>query len=104
MSIFEEMGGFQRFVSPAERLDRFADRRDLVMLFLEKLQARGLASQILFVHGMGGSGKSELLRYLQDAAVFGWTQSTGIGCALCRSISRSRRCRGTPTECQSRTR
>jgi hypothetical protein len=66
MSIFEETGQLQPFVSPAQRLDRFADRRELVMLFLEKLQVPAAAPQILFLHGMGGGGKSELLRYLQD--------------------------------------
>lgn len=66
MSIFEETGQLPQFVSPPERLDRFADRRELVTLFLEKVQAPAVAPQILFIHGMGGNGKSELLRFLED--------------------------------------
>lgn len=65
MSIFNRTGEPPPFDSLARRLSLFADREELTRLFLGKLNEGDTAPRILFLHGMGGNGKSLLLRYLQ---------------------------------------
>jgi tetratricopeptide (TPR) repeat protein len=49
-----------------ERLQLFVDRHTSVRIFLEALHTRPLGEEILFFHGVGGAGKSLLLRYLRQ--------------------------------------
>jgi hypothetical protein len=66
VSIFGSTGQVPQFHSLPARLDLFADRHELARLFLSKLHASAEPpAQVLFLHGMGGAGKSLLLRYLQ---------------------------------------
>ena len=51
--------------SLTKRLSLFADREELTRLFLSKVNVGDTSPRILFLHGMGGNGKSLLLRYLQ---------------------------------------
>src|SRR5215472_5285760 len=65
MSIFKRTGEPSLFDSLARRLSLFADREDLTRHFLRKVNEDDPDPRILFLHGMGGNGKSLLLRYLQ---------------------------------------
>ncbi len=65
MSIFSRTGEPAPFDSLTRRLSLFADRDELTRLLLRSVNESPLPGQILFLHGMGGNGKSLLLRYLQ---------------------------------------
>ena len=64
MSIFEETGGALSAVAQDRSLELFCDRYDLVARFVSLLNDDPPPRRLLYLYGLGGNGKSLLLRYL----------------------------------------
>ncbi len=64
VSIFEETGGAQPAVAHDRSLELFCDRFEVIAHFLSLINDDPPPRRVLFLHGLGGNGKSLLLRYL----------------------------------------
>lgn len=65
MAIFEAADTARRDRSRQDRLALFTDRKHLVHRFTEYVNSDVAVPTVLYVHGMGGNGKSLLLQYLE---------------------------------------
>jgi len=64
LSIFEETGGAQAAVAHDRSLELFCDRYDLIARFASLINDDPPPRRLLYLYGLGGNGKSLLLRYL----------------------------------------
>jgi hypothetical protein len=64
LSIFEETGGGLAAVAHDRSLELFFDRFEVIARFMTVLNEDPAPRRVLYLHGMGGNGKSLLLRYL----------------------------------------
>ncbi len=64
MSIFEETGGAQSPMADDRSLELFCDRFEVIAHFLSLINDDPPPRRLLFLYGLGGNGKSLLLRYL----------------------------------------
>ena len=64
MSIFEETGGAQSAVAHDRSLELFCDRFEVIARFLSLINDDPPPRRLLYLYGLGGNGKSLLLRYL----------------------------------------
>jgi hypothetical protein len=64
VSIFEETGGAQSAVAHDRSLELFFDRYDVIARFVSLINDDPPARQVLYLYGLGGNGKSLLLRFL----------------------------------------
>jgi hypothetical protein len=64
VSIFEETGGAQSAVAHDRSLELFCDRFEVIAHFLSLINDDPSPRRLLFLYGLGGNGKSLLLRYL----------------------------------------
>jgi len=64
LSIFEETGGAQSAVAHDRSLELFCDRYGLIARFASLLNDDPPPRRLLYLYGLGGNGKSLLLRYL----------------------------------------
>ena len=64
VSIFEETGGGLGAVAHDRSLDLFFDRFEVIARFVALINEDPAPRQVLYLHGLGGNGKSLLLRYL----------------------------------------
>ena len=64
MSIFEETGGAQSPMAHDRSLELFCDRFEVIAHFLSLINDDPPPRRLLFLYGLGGNGKSLLLRYL----------------------------------------
>src|SRR5262245_66188750 len=64
VSIFEETGGAQSAVAHDRSLELFFDRYDVIARFVSLINDDPPPRQVLYLHGLGGNGKSLLLRFL----------------------------------------
>jgi ADP-ribosylglycohydrolase/tetratricopeptide (TPR) repeat protein len=64
VSIFEETGGAQSAVAHDRSLELFFDRYDVIARFVSLLNDDPPPRQVLYLYGLGGNGKSLLLRFL----------------------------------------
>ena len=64
MSIFAETGGAQSAVAHDRSLELFFDRYDVIARFVSLINDDPPPRQVLYLHGLGGNGKSLLLRFL----------------------------------------
>jgi hypothetical protein len=69
MSIFEETSGAQPVVAHDRSLELFFDRFEVIARFAALINEDPVPRRLLYLHGLGGNGKSLLLRYLAAAAV-----------------------------------
>ena len=64
MSIFEETGGGLGAVAHDRSLELFFDRFEVIARFVALINEDPAPRRVLYLHGLGGNGKSLLLRYL----------------------------------------
>jgi ADP-ribosylglycohydrolase/tetratricopeptide (TPR) repeat protein len=64
VSIFEETGGAQFAVAHDRSLELFFDRYDVIARFVSLINDDPLPRRVLYLYGLGGNGKSLLLRFL----------------------------------------
>ena len=64
MSIFEETGGGLGAVAHDRSLELFFDRFEVIARFVALINEDPAVRRVLYLHGLGGNGKSLLLRYL----------------------------------------
>src|SRR5689334_23304416 len=64
VSIFEETGGGLAAVAHDRSLELFYDRYEVIARFVGLINEDPPPRLLLFLHGLGGNGKSLLLRYL----------------------------------------
>ena len=64
MSIFEETGGGLGAVAHDRSLELFFDRFEVIARFVALINEDPALRRVLYLHGLGGNGKSLLLRYL----------------------------------------
>ncbi len=64
MSIFEETGGAQSAMAHDRSMELFCDRYQLIARFVSLLNDDPPPRRLLYLYGLGGNGKSLLLRYL----------------------------------------
>jgi ADP-ribosylglycohydrolase/tetratricopeptide (TPR) repeat protein len=64
VSIFEETGGGQFAVAHDRSLELFFDRYDVIARFISLINDDPPPRRVLYLHGLGGNGKSLLLRFL----------------------------------------
>jgi hypothetical protein len=64
VSIFEETGGGQPVVAHDRLLELFLDRFEVIARFVALINEDPAPRRLLYLHGLGGNGKSLLLRYL----------------------------------------
>jgi hypothetical protein len=65
VSIFDETGGTVLAVGRDRALELFQDRVEIIRRFAWLLNEDPPPRRLLFLHGMGGNGKSLMLRYLE---------------------------------------
>jgi pantothenate kinase-related protein Tda10 len=65
MSIFEETGQTTSITEHWKALDLFVDRYELLRLFASYVNDKQPKRQILYIFGIGGTGKSLLLSYIR---------------------------------------
>src|SRR6266516_4489104 len=65
VSIFDETGGAQSAVAQDRSLELFCDRFEVIAHFVSLVNDDPPPRRLLYLCGMGGNGKSLLLRYLQ---------------------------------------
>jgi hypothetical protein len=70
MSIFETTNENASRPSRDRALELFTDRTDIIAAFARYLNSDPAPQKIIFLHGVGGNGKSLLLRYLQAKLCF----------------------------------
>ncbi len=70
MSIFDETNGTYSLVTRDRMLDLFTNRHELIRRFAGYLNDDPPSKRILFLYGMGGNGKSLLLRYFETRCCF----------------------------------
>ena len=64
VSIFEETGGGLGAVAHDRSLELFFDRFEVIARFVALINEDPALRRVLYLHGLGGNGKSLLLRYL----------------------------------------
>ena len=64
VSIFEETGGGLGAVAHDRSLELFFDRYEVIARFVSLINEDPAPRRVLYLHGLGGNGKSLLLRYL----------------------------------------
>jgi hypothetical protein len=64
VSIFEETGGAQCAVAHDRSLELFFNRYEAIARFMALINEDPPPRKVLYVYGLGGNGKSLLLRYL----------------------------------------
>ena len=64
MSIFEETGGGLAAVAHDRSLELFYDRYEVIARFVALINEDPPPRRLLYLYGLGGNGKSLLLRYL----------------------------------------
>jgi hypothetical protein len=64
VSIFEETGGGPGAVAHDRSLELFFDRFEVIARFVALINEDPAPRRVLYLHGLGGNGKSLLLRYL----------------------------------------
>ncbi len=64
MSIFEETGGAQSAAAHDRSLELFFDRYDVIARFASLINDDPPLRRVLYLYGLGGNGKSLLLRFL----------------------------------------
>jgi len=64
VSIFEETGGGLGAVAHDRSLELFFDRFEVIARFVALINEDPPPRRVLYLHGLGGNGKSLLLRYL----------------------------------------
>jgi ADP-ribosylglycohydrolase/tetratricopeptide (TPR) repeat protein len=64
LSIFEETGGGLAAVAHDRSLELFYDRYEVIARFVALINEDPPPRRLLYLHGLGGNGKSLLLRYL----------------------------------------
>src|SRR5260370_40536769 len=64
VSIFEETGGGRGAVAHDRSLELFFDRFEVIARFVALINDDPPPRRVLYLHGLGGNGKSLLLRYL----------------------------------------
>ncbi len=64
MSIFDETGGGLAAVAHDRSLELFFDRYEVIARFVALINEDPAPRRLLYLHGLGGNGKSLLLRYL----------------------------------------
>jgi hypothetical protein len=64
VSIFEETGGGLAAVAYDRSLELFFDRFEVIVRFVALINDDPPPRRVLYLHGLGGNGKSLLLRYL----------------------------------------
>jgi hypothetical protein len=64
VSIFEETGGGLAAVGHDRSLELFYDRYEVIARFVALINEDPPPRRVLYLHGLGGNGKSLLLRYL----------------------------------------
>jgi len=64
LSIFEETGGGLPAVGHDRSLELFCDRHEVIAHFVSLVNDDPPPRRVLYLHGLGGNGKSLLLRYL----------------------------------------
>src|SRR5215472_583699 len=64
VSIFEETGGARPVVAHDRSLELFFDRFEVIARFVALINEDPPPRRLLYLHGLGGNGKSLLLRYL----------------------------------------
>jgi ADP-ribosylglycohydrolase len=64
VSIFDETGGRQSAVAHDRSLELFFDRYEVIARFVSLINEDPPPRQVLYLHGLGGNGKSLLLRFL----------------------------------------
>lgn len=64
VSIFEETGGGLGAVAHDRSLELFFDRFEVIARFVALINEDPAPRRVLYLHGLGGNGKSLLLRYL----------------------------------------
>ena len=64
MSIFDETGGGLGAVAHDRSLELFFDRFEVIARFVALINEDPAPRRVLYLHGLGGNGKSLLLRYL----------------------------------------
>lgn len=65
MTIFDEIGGTGPTVERDRALELFRDRAEIIRRFALLLNEDPPPTRLLFLYGMGGNGKSLMLRYLE---------------------------------------
>ena len=64
MSIFEETGGALAGVAHDRSLELFFDRYEAIARFVSLINEDPAPRRLSYLYGLGGNGKSLLLRYL----------------------------------------
>jgi len=64
LSIFEETGGGLPAVGHDRSLELFCDRHEVIAHFVSLVNDDPPPRRVLYLHGLGGNGKSLLLRFL----------------------------------------
>jgi hypothetical protein len=64
LSIFEETGGGLPAVAHDRSLELFCDRHEVIAHFVSLINDDPPPRRVLYLHGLGGNGKSLLLRFL----------------------------------------
>ena len=64
VSIFEETGGGQSAVAHDRLLELFCDRHEVIAHFVSLINDDPPPRRLLYLQGLGGNGKSLLLRFL----------------------------------------
>src|ERR1022692_881254 len=64
VSIFEETGGGLPAVAHDRSLELFCDRYEVIAHFVSLINDDPPPRRLLYLHGLGGNGKSLLLRFL----------------------------------------
>jgi hypothetical protein len=64
LSIFEETGGGLSAVAHDRSLELFCDRHEVIAHFVSLINDDPPRRRLLYLHGLGGNGKSLLLRFL----------------------------------------
>src|SRR6266540_6433567 len=102
MSIFDETNGTYSLVTRDRMLDLFTNRHELIRRFAGYLNDDPAGRRILFLYGMGGNGKSLLLRYFETRCCFRlahdqWREvSSYADVAFCVALANARSAKPVP--------
>ena len=81
VSIFEETGGGLGAVAHDRSLELFFDRFEVIARFVALINEDPAPRRVLYLHGLGGNGKSLLLRYLAARCCVRLPRGVGAGAA-----------------------